>query len=427
MRQANQTEKVFAGLSVFLIGGIFVGSTWTYAIHAIVFLCACWLLVRNSDWRTRTLGYFTSRKVIWGLLAGFAIAFALPFLFSPWSDLVDVSELKWILVILGLLMPAAAVLRSEGNSMPVRVATYLVVGLVLLSAVDGIIQGFTGKNPLREWMGASVDDFGGGTRRATGLLRNPIPFGHSMGAIFWISAAGVLVAWAAKRRKWMLIGGLLCFASFASVLFSQPRGAWFAIALVAVFSVPVLKGRARRFWLTCLGVACVVGILGVLLHGETSARLGSSINPSDASNNIRLELWQANYKILKDHPFGIGYNANDQLIEKAFDDLGFEHHRFMGHSHNEFVEIAVGSGWLGIGLYLVVTLWLLWLAIEELRRLNCEENSWTAFLLLSSILTQLFINACALTDQLSTPGRFLLCYAWAVAIVVPLERKWSSA
>ncbi|MEM6279764.1 MAG: hypothetical protein AAF733_09815, partial [Verrucomicrobiota bacterium] len=49
------------------------------------------------------------------------------------------------------------------------------------------------------------------------------------------------------------------------------------------------------------------------------------------------------------------------------------------------------------------------------------ENPWVSFLLLSSILIQLFVNACALTDQMSTEGRFLLCFAWAVALVVFVE------
>lgn len=427
LRQANRVEKALAGLSVFLVASILLGSTWIYGIHAIVFFCACWLLIRCSDWKERTLGYFSSRKPFWALLSGFAAVFAAPFFFSSWSDLSDVSELKWILVFLGLLMPAAAVYRSGGSSPLVKAAAWGVVGLLFVSALDGVIQFATGRNFLREWIGAEVDVFGAGARRATGLLRNPIPLGHSMGAFFWITAAGVLVAWATKKRKLMWIAGVVCFASFASVLLSQTRGAWLAIALVSVFSVPVLVGRARRFWLTCLGFACVVGILGVLLHGDTRSRLGSAFDPADLSNRIRLELWQANSAILNDHPFGIGYNANDQLIEEAFDELGFEKHRYMGHSHNEFVEIAVGSGWLGIGLCLIVTLWMLWLAITALRRIAFEEEPWAAFLLLSSVLIQLFVNACALTDQLSTPGRFLLCYAWAIAIVVPLERKWAKA
>ncbi len=416
-------ERTFAGVSLFVVSGALLGSTWTYAVHGLAFLMACWLLLRSRDWRERTGFYFSSRADVWWLLTGFGIVFALPFLFSSYSELIDVSELKWILVFLGLLMPAGAIIRPAGRTVQIKLAALILILLVLVSTIDGGFQVLTGRNLLREWIGAPVDEFGAGSRRATGFLRNPIPFGHTMGAFFWISAAGTLVAWLTHRRALMTVAAVICFASFASVLFSQTRGAWLAIALVSILSVPILTGRSRKFWLNCLGIAFVVGILGVAFHSETRSRLTSAFDPGLDSNRIRLELWQANYEILKDHPFGIGYNANDQLMEEAFDELGFDKHSWMGHSHNEFVEIAVGSGWLGIGLYLALTFWLIWIAIFELRRVSVEKDPWTAFLLLSSVLIQLFINACALTDQFSTPGRFLLCYAWAIAIVVPVERK----
>ncbi|MEM1442073.1 MAG: O-antigen ligase family protein, partial [Verrucomicrobiota bacterium] len=319
----------------------------------------------------------------------------------------------------------ASIYRSHAATPLTRVAVWLVVGAIVVSTLDGLVHVLTGKNLLREWLGASVDDYGG-IRRATGLLRNPIPFGHSMGAFFWISAAGLLAALTQRRWNWAWVSAALCLVSLFSVLLSQTRGAWLAIALVSVLSVPVLKGGVKRFWMSCLGVACLIGLVALLVSPELRSRLKSGFDPSEQSNQVRLELWQANLEILKDHPFGIGYNANDQLIGETFKELGFEDHPWMGHSHNEFIEIAVGSGWLGIGLYMALTLWILGNSVIRFRHIQFSTHPWMAFLLLSSILIQLFVNACAMTDQLSNPGRFLLCFAWAIAIVVPVERRSAS-
>ncbi|MEM7601234.1 MAG: O-antigen ligase family protein [Verrucomicrobiota bacterium] len=188
-----------------------------------------------------------------------------------------------------------------------------------------------------------------------------------------------------------------------------------------------LRGKALSVWLKGLTIACVFGLAVVGLSGETRERLMSGFDPSDQSNSLRLGLWQANLKILNDYPWGIGYNANDQLIDEAFDALGLPKHQWMGHSHNEFLEIAVGSGWLGLLLYLTLTAWLFLRTLKAYRDSDNHSLPWTSFVLLSSILIQLFINACALTDQMSTPGRYLLCMAWAVAIVAPIEAARRSA
>ncbi|MDF1823574.1 MAG: O-antigen ligase family protein [Verrucomicrobiales bacterium] len=411
-------ERLLAGTTILIPAGLLLSPTCAYLLHFFAFVLALSLLFVSSDWRISTCTYFSSWKGVWALVFAFSITFTLPFLFSPYSVWKDLSELKWVLVFLALLMPAAAVFRSAGQRKVLRMCGWLVVGILLFASLIGLVQFLTMLDPIREWTGQQIDDFG---RRATGFLRNPIPFGHAMGALFWVSAAGFLVASVGGRYRLAALIAIVCVASFTSVLLSLTRGAWLAIAAVSVFSVFVLQGRPRGYWLRGLGVACLAGILVVAFSSETRARLLSAFDSGDRSNGLRLELWQANYEILKDHPFGVGYNANDLLIGEAFDKLGFERHEWMGHSHNEFVEIGVGSGWLGLALYLWLTAWLLWRSVKIFRGLEMNRDSWASFTLLSSILLQLFVSVCALTDQLSTPGRYLLCLAWAVVIVAPVE------
>lgn len=415
-----KSEAWLCGVSVLIVSGALLGPSMTYLIHAVAFIFACRLLFLSEGWRTRTAEYFREPRGVWGLMLAFAIVFALPFVFSSFSSPDDLAELKWVLCLLGLLIPGATLLRSDGNGKILRSCFLFLSVLVVISALNGLAEFVTFSNPLRELLGQKVDDFG---RRATGLLRNPIPFGHAMGGLFWIASAGVVTAWLQGAKKTTVLAAVIALAAFSSVLVSQTRGAWLAVAIVSVLSIFPLTGKARTLWLGCLGAALVAGLILLGFSADTRNRLLSGFDSSDRSNNVRLELWQANFEILKDHPFGIGYNANDKLIGTAFDKLGFYRHEWMGHSHNEFVEIGVGSGWLGLVLYLWLSGWLLWRSVKTFRGLSIAENSWASFLLLSSILLQLFINACALTDQMSTPGRYLLCFAWAIAIVAPVELK----
>lgn len=415
---SNRLEALLAAACPLLLSMLLLGSTFLYGLHAVVFFLACRLLMVSPEWRVRTVDFFRAEKGIWIAMAAFSFAFSLPFSFSGHASIADWSELKWVLVFAALLMPAGALLRSRGAGKFFRWSSFFLLALIVVSAIDGVVQFVGGWNPLREWFGREVDDFG---RRATGLLRNPIPFGHAMGGFFWVSASGVLVAWVTGSKRLALMAGVICATCFSGVLLSLTRGAWVAVALVSVISLPFLKGEVRKLWLVCLGIACAFGLTVVAVDADTRARLVSGFNPDDTTNRMRLELWQANFEILKDHPFGVGYNANDHLIEEKFDELGFAKHEWMGHSHNEFIEIAVGSGWLGVGLYLWISGWFLIAAISGVRCVTFESAPWVAFLFSSSALVQVFVHTCALTDQMSTAGRFLLCLAWAIALAARIN------
>ena len=410
MRESSQTkartEAWLAGSSLVILAALLLGSSMSYLVHGVAFGIASRLLWISP----------------WIVVAVFAVVFALPFLFSELAEWKDLSELKWMPVWLALLMPAAALLQSRGDGLPLKISDHLLRAILILSALIGVIHFVFGVNPLREWTGGAVVEYGD-IRRATGLLRNPIPFGHTMGAFFWVAAVGLLIA-ATEKKLWRLVyAAVLCFCTFSGVLLSQTRGAWVALAVVAVLSIPFIQGRARRIWMIGLSVVCVLGSIVMVISPEVRSRLISGFDPSQTSNRIRLELWEANFEILKSHPFGIGYNANDKLMEDTFDRLGFEHHTWMGHSHNEFVELAVGSGWIGVGLYLVLTFWILGMTSQELQKAREANDSWVTFLLLSSLLIQFYIHTCALTDQLSTPARYLLSFAWAIVLVIVVERK----
>lgn len=419
----KRMESVLGGASVVLVAAMLLGPSMTYLVHLAAFLAACRLLVTSADWRLRTGAYFSSSRGIWIITGLFSLAFLFPFFTVDFANAADASELKWVLVWSALFVPCAAIYRSEGKGSLIRRCYLAALLIIFLSVVNGAVQFLLLVNPMRELLGEEVYDYG---RRATGLLRNPIPFGHVMGAFFWVAGAGALVAWTGGRKRFVLTPVMVAVGAFAAVLMSETRGVWLAIAVVTVLSVPLLKGRARNIWLGCLGAACLAGLCLVAASSETQARLLSAFDKGETSNRLRLELWQANFEILKDYPFGIGYNTNDQLMGAAFDELGIKYRPWLGHSHNEFVEIAVGSGWLGLGLYLWLSAWILWIAIRAFRRVSLLESPWASFILLSSILVQLFVNVCAVTDQISTPGRFLLCIAWAFAVVVPVETSLRS-
>jgi len=405
---------------ILLFAAMLFGPGLSYVALGTSVLSAVGLLLVSGQWRRPVSLCFLGNAGIWAVTGLFALISLVVCGFSDASSLRGLAEVKWILIWMALLLPASVFFRRGDASRTTRVAAWAMIALVVLSAAGGLIQALTAANPLRELTGRSVDNFG---FRATGFLRNPITFGHLMGGIFWVSAAGAAVAFAWRDRATLTMAGIACLASLGSVIMSQARGVWFAFPIVALVSILLLRGRMRGDWIRVVGVCAVLGV-GVLVASEsTRERFVSAFDTEERGVRHRLELWQVNLSILRDHPFGLGYGASTEIIKERFDDRGFEYHGATAHPHNEFMVIATGSGLPGVGLYLVLCGWLFARAFVAARRLDpfSTGQGWPFFLLFASALLQVFTQVCALTDQMGTPGRIMLCVAWAIAIAVPVE------
>jgi O-antigen ligase len=174
---------------------------------------------------------------------------------------------------------------------------------------------------------------------------------------------------------YMVFGGLLMLGVLLSIFFlkKNPGDRWNWVFLVLNSSALILT-QTRGAW---LGLAAGFLVWGFftnrkwLMIGLTAMAAGFLLVPTAARDRIfnilkqnetfqhssdteRLYIWQTGLHIVRDHPvFGIGQG----LIEKVYP--AYKNPNAMeanvGHMHNNFVQIAVQNGLVGLATFL---LWL---------------------------------------------------------------------
>jgi len=404
---------------ILLCGALAIGSAASYLVFGVVSAVVAAMCVVSEECRSSVRSYFQEAKWIWILVLLFLIVSVTVSLLSPMSKLAGLGELKWVFIWVALLVPVAALHRPHGTERVSRWIAWFVVVLIVISAIDGVAQVFTQRNILRELMGSRLEF---PSSRASGFLRNPVQFGHLMGCLFWMAAVGVHFARAEKNRPAFWMAAVVVLASFGGVLMSQSRGSWLAMVAVGAFSLFLLKGHARRGWMGVVGAATLAGVTALVASDSIRDRMVSAFDPKELANRLRLELWEANFAILREHPWGVGFRSNQEILLVKFEELGIEPFKEMYRAHNEFIDIAVASGWLGVALYLAFSAWLFVRVVVASRAAPISaKHQWSHFLLYSSALLQVFVHVGALTAHIGTVERFFLCIAWAIAIVVPID------
>jgi len=273
-----------------------------------------------SRWRGRRLAFAPS----WLEPALLAVAgswlLSTAFSPSPLESLVHTRKLYAF----GLI-----VLAAEGARDPAvrrRLLPLLLAGAVLVTAAGYVIFGFR-------------------------ILRQP---GYRFEALMSTSmtSGGVLCAaglWAlgmvAASRGGRRLGAAAALAVLLPVLvLTQTRSSWLGFGVGAAV---VLLSLAPRLWWT-LPLGLVVG--GALAPARIMARFASIVDPREPGNQGRLSMWRSARDIVRDHPW-VGAGCQDLLSlyrRYRYPDWTFE----SGHFHNNFVQIAVMTGAIGLAAFL---------------------------------------------------------------------------
>ncbi|HUO58266.1 MAG TPA: O-antigen ligase family protein, partial [bacterium] len=161
----------------------------------------------------------------------------------------------------------------------------------------------------------------------------------------------IFLLWEEPMNPW-LWGATALVGS--GLLLTQTRGAWigFLVGLV------LLLWRLNRKWL--LIVLILMGTSFFILPRELQnritsvAHLGITFYPNHDIRNAshsRILIWAAGLRIIRDHPWGIGQgNIGDVYPKYRVDNADLE--PTVAHLHNNFLQILVQNGWIGLVVYL---------------------------------------------------------------------------
>ncbi|AFZ37224.1 inorganic carbon transporter [Stanieria cyanosphaera PCC 7437] len=282
----------------------------------------------------------------------------------------------WMILTLYLVMfaLAARVLRSPRICNGV-ITVFLLVALWV--STYGVRQQVFGVAQLATWNDPNsplAQD-----TRVYSYLGNPNLLGGYLLPAIALSIGAVLIwrGWLQKILAFMMVG-----VNSACLYFTDSRGAW--LAMLALMTVLLLllyywwRDYLPRFWQVWLlplvfGTLAGLIIAAIVLVEPLRLRfLSIFAGREDSSNNFRINVWEAVFKMIRDYPLtgiGPGHEAFNKVYPR------YMNSRYPALSaYSVFLEHLVEMGYLG----LICFIWLIVVTIDsgirQIERFKLSSN-----------------------------------------------------
>ena len=328
--------------------------------------------------------------IYWGISA---IATA----FSPVKKAALSGFIKLSLLLL-LFFLAARVLRSP------RLRNWIMTAFVHVSLIVssyGIRQEFKGVEQLATW-NDPTSELAQDTR-VYSYLGNP-----NLLASYLIPAIALSLAAFFIWRRWLpkVLAAIAFLINTACLFYTDSRGGWIAMmGLFFIFALLLRYWWAKylptfwRIWFVPLmmGIGAGLIVMAVVFVEPLRLRVMSIFAwRGDSSNNYRINVWDAVFKMIKDYPFvGIGPGNNAfKEIYPLYARAGYDN--ALG-SYSIFLEHMVEMGWLGLISFLGLIMGTLSLGWQQLARLR-EKRNLQAFWLMAAIASTVGLSIHGLFD-----------------------------
>ncbi len=333
----------------------------------LIAIAAYWLITTVSEESSLAITPIHLVVFVYWCVATIATAF---------SPVKSAAFSGWLTLTLYLILFALAgrVLRSPRLSNWV-ITSFLLVALVVSSY--GIRQEFFGVEQLATWNdpnSALAKD-----TRVYSYLGNPNLLGGYLLPAIALSIAAVFVwrGWIQKTLAAIMVG-----MNSACLYFTDSRGAWLAMAaLVAVllllfyFWWRQYLPRFWRIWLLPLVFGSLTGLFIVAFLSVEPLRLrlvSIFAGREDSSNNFRINVWEAVFKMIRDYPLtgiGPGHDAFNQVYPR------YMNSRYPALSaYSIYLEHIVEMGYIGFGCFIWLILVTINHGIRQIIRLRNTQN-----------------------------------------------------
>ena len=262
---------------------------------------------------------------------------------------------------LSLFTLGARVLRSPRLCNWV-ISSFLLIALIVSSY--GVRQQYLGVEQLATWN--DPNSVLANDTRVYSYLGNPNLLGGYLLPAIALSLVAIFI-WRSWIQKFLAV--TMLGINTACLFFTDSRGAWLA-TFALIFAMFILlyfwwREYLPRFWqiwllplvFGCLGGMCLVAILGV--ESIRLRFLSIFAGREDSSNNFRINVWEAVFKIIADYPLtgiGPGNEAFNAVYPRYMDPL------YPALSaYSIFLEHIVELGYIGFSCFL----WLIIVTINH--------------------------------------------------------------
>ncbi len=300
--------------------------------------------------------------------------------FSPVKS-AALNGLVTLTIYLILFALAAQILRSPRLYNWI-ITSYLLTALVVSSY--GVRQEFFGVQQLATWNDPTSPL--ANETRVYSYLGNPNLLGGYLLPAIALSIAAVFI-WRGPIQKTLAV--TMVFINSSCLYFTGSRGAW--LAMIVLIGVMLLlfyywwREYLPRFWQIWLLPLVFGSLAGLFILAFISLEplrirvMSIFAGRGDSSNNFRINVWQACFKIIEDYPIigiGPGHDAFNKIYPRYMDS------RYPALSaYSIYLEHIVEMGYIGLGCFI----WLLVVTfnhgIGQLIRLRQSKNKRGIYLI----------------------------------------------
>jgi putative inorganic carbon (hco3(-)) transporter len=230
-----------------------------------------------------------------------------------------------------------------------RVRFYILLLIFLLASFK------LSQHGARAWAGMGFGFSDWGLRGPRGFFENPGELAIQM-VVFAPIALFFSLAVASYLKRWQLyLLYLMPLTAALTAMGTNTRGGQIALAAQVLALTLTMKHRFKALLLVA-----VLGVVGYhLLPEEQKLRFEQA--GTDPTSEQRLLYWKHGWQMMKDHPaLGVGYfNFIPYYNQHHFDDLilpSLLRNRSAELPHNIFVQVGTDTGFIGLGIFLMLIL-----------------------------------------------------------------------
>ncbi len=378
-RQGSWLLQWSEAIGACLISLVFVFAPFvSTALIGVLLLAvaAYWVVITISTAKKETLSITPIHILVFLYWCIAAIATA----FSPVKS-AALNGLVTLTIYLILFALAAQLLRSPKLYNWI-ITSYLLTALVVSSY--GVRQEFFGVQQLATWNDPTSPL--ANETRVYSYLGNPNLLGGYLLPAIALSIAAVFM-WRGWIKKTLAVTMVIINSS--CLYFTGSRGAW--LAMTVLISVMLLlfyywwREYLPRFWQIWLLPLVFGSLAGMFILAFISLEplrirvMSIFAGRGDSSNNFRINVWQACFKIIEDYPIigiGPGHDAFNKIYPRYMDS------RYPALSaYSIYLEHLVEMGYIGLGCFV----WLLVVTfnhgIGQLIRLRQSKNKRGIYLI----------------------------------------------
>jgi len=218
--------------------------------------------------------------------------------------------------------------------------------------------------------------------RSTGFFDGPATFGNYILLLLPVIIGLSSYSKTRREKRWLQLSSLIILTA---IIFSYGRAVWMGLIVGLIF-MSIL--RSKRLLLSIIAgiMICSIFILA-FPSSEFAQRVATTVKSKNPVGD-RIEFWEGSLRILRDYPItGVGWEGFRKVYPRY---KPSEEEKSVCNAHNNFVDVTVDSGLLGLGIFIWLLLTIYKVGFQIFKRLDDRYfkgiawgflGSFTAFLI----------------------------------------------